>query len=171
MSVAVPQTTWETKEVTQTVYEPQVVTRNVPVHETVYVPQTRYILQSRVRGRWNPFRQPVTTYEYRPVTSWVPTTRTVNQAITSQQWVARQRTVQVPTPVQRTVAQQQLVQTEIPQPAAVGWDRDHRAKKAVDSRSTARQTARFTLASAADGQWTPPDWHCKSNCVRTHGQL
>ncbi len=116
VNVQVPTTTWESKPVTQTVYEPRIVTSYVPQSRTVYAAHTQYVLQSRVRGRWNPFRRETLTYRYVPVTTWVPTTQTVSTAVSSQQWVAKQQTVMVAQPVQRMTTQQQVVQTEVPQP-------------------------------------------------------
>ncbi|MEZ6134364.1 MAG: hypothetical protein R3C53_05570 [Pirellulaceae bacterium] len=116
VSVSVPTVEWESKPVTQTVYEPQLTVKNVPTQQTIYTPVTQVVIQPKVVGLWNPFRQPVMTYEYKPVTTWVPQTQTVSQAVTSQQWVPKQQTVYVPQPVQKMQTQQQLVQTEIPQP-------------------------------------------------------
>lgn len=117
VSVQVPTTKWETKPVAQTVYEPTLVTKVIPTQQTVFVPQTNHVLQQRVRGRLNPFRQPYYTYRYRPVTTWTPVTQTVNTAVTTQQWIAKQQTVYVQQPVQKMETQQQLVQTEIPSPS------------------------------------------------------
>lgn len=111
----VPTITWESKPVTQTVYEPQVTTKSVATQQTVYTPITQYVLQPKLKGLWNPFRQPVTSYEFQPVTNWIPQTQTINQPVVSQQWVAKQQTVYVPQPVQKIQQQQQLVQTELPQ--------------------------------------------------------
>lgn len=117
ISVNVPTTTWETQPMSQTVYAPKYVTSYVPTQNLVYTPRTTYVLQSRVRGRFNPFRQTVLTYEYRPVTNWQPTLLQSNVAVTSQQWVASQQTVMVSKPVQRTETRQQIVYHEVsPQP-------------------------------------------------------
>ena len=114
VTVSVPTTTWESKPVTQTVYEPTYVTRYVTTQNVVYVPQQSYVLQQRVRGRLNPFRQPYYVYRYRPVTQWVASLQTQQTPVTSTQWVARQQTNYVPQAVQKNVVQQQLVTTEIP---------------------------------------------------------
>lgn len=114
VDVQVPTTTWQTKAVPQTFYEPQVSTRYVNVPRTVYVPQQTQVLQSRVVGLWNPFRQPRAAYEYVPVTRWVPRTQNQQVPMTSQNWVAKQRTVYVSEPVQKTKTQQQVVTTELP---------------------------------------------------------
>lgn len=119
VDVPVRSVEWKTKPVSQTVYQPQVVTRQVSTRQTVFVPQTNYVLQQRVRGRWNPFRQTTLTYEYRPVTTWVATTQTMTTPVTTQQWVPQQQTVYVSEPVQTTKMAKRLVQTEVPQPGVM----------------------------------------------------
>ncbi|MEC8554995.1 MAG: hypothetical protein VXZ82_08325 [Planctomycetota bacterium] len=114
VDVQVPTTSWQTKAVPQTFYEPQVSTRYVNVPRTVYVPHQTQVLQSRVVGLWNPFRQPRMAYEYVPVTQWVPRTQNQQVPLTSQNWVAIQRTVYVSEPVRKTKTQQQVVTTELP---------------------------------------------------------
>lgn len=116
VTVHVPTTAWETKQVTQTVYEPEIVTNYVATEQTVYAPKTQYVLQHRVRGRWNPFRRTTATYEYEPVTTWVPATQTVSTPVTTRKWNPKQQTLTVQTPVAKIEQQTQLVQTEIPQP-------------------------------------------------------
>ena len=119
VNVTVPTVQWESKPVTQTVYEPKLTTKNVAVQQTVYAPVTQYVMQPRLKGWWNPFRQPVTSYEFQPVTTWLPQNRAVNTPLTTQEWVPRQQTVYVPQAVQKMETQQQLVQTEIPQPGGL----------------------------------------------------
>ena len=118
VDVQVPTTSWQTKAVPQTYYVPQVSTRYVNVPRTVYVPQQTQVLQSRVVGLWNPFRQPRMAYEYVPVTQWVPRTQNQQVPLTSQNWVAKQRTVYVSEPIQKTKTQQQVVTTELPSAGA-----------------------------------------------------
>lgn len=113
----VPATRWENKQITTTVYETQWVNQVVPSTQTVYQPQTQYVLQPVWKGAWNPFRQPTLAYESKPVTNWVPTTVTTNQVIPRQQVVPKQQTITVPQPVTETKTQQRLVQTEIHQPS------------------------------------------------------
>ncbi|MCA9133346.1 MAG: hypothetical protein KDA45_09335 [Planctomycetales bacterium] len=115
--VTVPTVQWESKPQTTTVYEPKTVVKNLPTQQTVYTPSTQYVLQPRLRGWWNPLRQPVAAYEFVPVTSWRPQTQTVQNQVATVEWVAKQQVVHVPQPVQRLQTQQQLVQTEIAPPA------------------------------------------------------
>lgn len=113
----VPATRWENKQITTTVYETQWVNQVVPNTQTVYQPQTQYVLQPVWKGAWNPFRQPTLAYESKPVTNWVPTTVTTNQVVPRQQVVPKQQTITVPQPITETKTQQRLVQTEIHQPS------------------------------------------------------
>ena len=122
VNVTVPTTVYEDKAVKQTYYEAQQRTSQVKHQQVVYVPQQSYVVETRLRGRWNPFRRPVYTYHYRPVTRWTPTIRDVMVPVTTQQFVPRERTVYVRQPVQRNQVTQQVVTTEIPSstlPAAV----------------------------------------------------
>lgn len=114
VNVSVPTTTWESKPVQETVYERRLMTRFVPSQQIVYEPRTTYVMQARVRGRWNPFRRTTTAYVHRPVTSWVAVSRPVSHPVTTQHWVASQQTVYVPQMVQKNETQQRLVQTELP---------------------------------------------------------
>ncbi len=114
-----PVVRWEWKHIDQIVYRPQVVTELQPVSETVYVPQTRYVLTYKPKGTWNPLRTPVAAYEYVPQTTWVPQTRVSNRPVTTPKWVAKQEKVAVPQLVQSTVKAQQRAQTEIPAPALI----------------------------------------------------
>ncbi len=116
--VAVPVTRWEPRTVEQTVYEPRLSTQVVQVPQTTYVPNTQYVMQPKVTGWWNPFKQPVQAYQYVPVTNWVPQTQQVPNPVTTQQWVPRQQKITVYQPVQTTETRHQLVQTELPQPQA-----------------------------------------------------
>ena len=114
----VPTTQWEVRPVTTTGYEPQQVVTNVPSQQVTYTPTTQYVMQPRLRGWWNPLRQPVQSYEFVPVTSWQPQTQTVQHPATTTQWVAKQQVVYTPQPVQRLQTQQQIVSRELPQPPA-----------------------------------------------------
>lgn len=114
--VTVPVTRWEARTVDQTVYEPRIATQVQQVPQTTYVPNTQYVMQPKIAGWWNPFKQPVQTYQYVPVTSWAPQTQQVPNPVTTQQWVPRQQKIVVYQPVQSTEVRQQLVQTELPQP-------------------------------------------------------
>ncbi len=114
--VTVPVTRWEARTVDQTVYEPRVATQLQQVSQTTYVPNTQYVMQPKVTGWWNPFKQPTQAYQYVPVTNWVPQTQQIPHPITTQQWVPKQQKFTVYQPVQSTEVRQQLVQTELPQP-------------------------------------------------------
>ena len=114
--VSVPVTRWEARTVEQTVYEPRVATQVQQVPQTTYVPNTQYVMQPKITGWWNPFKQPVQAYQYVPVTNWTPQTQSVPNPVTTQQWVPRQQKIVVYQPVQSTEIRQQLVQTELPQP-------------------------------------------------------
>jgi len=114
--VSVPVTRWEPRTIEQTVYEPRVATQVQQVPQTTYIPNTQYVMQPKVTGWWNPFKQPVQAYQYVPVTNWLPQTQQVPNPITTQQWVPRQQKIVVYQPVQSTEIRQQLVQTELPQP-------------------------------------------------------
>ena len=118
-TVEVPVSRWEYTTAKQKVYVPSVVVKNYPTQRTVYTPNTQYVLQPRVRGLLNPFRQPVYTYEYVPVTTWVATIQTVNHQVPTREYVATEQTVSVPKLVQTTEKRQRLVQTEIPQPGVL----------------------------------------------------
>lgn len=118
---SVPTTQWEVRPVTTTVYEPRWVVSNVPSQQVTYTATTQYVMQPRLRGWWNPLRQPVQSYEFVPVTSWQPQTQTVQQPVTTTQWVPKQQIVYAPQPVQRLQTQQQIVSRELPQPPA-GYD-------------------------------------------------
>ncbi len=120
--VAVPVTTtkWESKPVTQRIYEPQVITSNLPVREDLFVPKTEYVWKAQTRGRLNPFRPTTTTFEYGPVTHWVAANKTYAVPITSQSWNARLQTICIYEPVVATEMKQQLVLTEIPAPSTAG---------------------------------------------------
>ena len=115
---SVPITQWEVRPITTTVYEPQQVVTDVPSQQVTYTPTTQYVMQPRLRGWWNPLRQPVQSYEFIPVTSWQPKTETVQHPVTNTQWVPKQQVVYAPQPVQRLQAQQQIVSRELPQPPA-----------------------------------------------------
>ncbi|MDX1929244.1 MAG: hypothetical protein SFV81_22140 [Pirellulaceae bacterium] len=117
--VSVPVTRWEARTVEQTVYEPRVTTQVQQVPQTTYVPNTQYVMQPKVTGWWNPFKQPVQAYQYVPVTNWTPQTQQVSNPVLTQQWVPRQQKVVVYQPVQATEIRQQLVQTELPQSQSV----------------------------------------------------
>jgi hypothetical protein len=114
--VGVPVTRWEPRTIEQTVYEPRIATQIQQIPQTTYVPSTQYVMQPKVSGWWNPFKQPVQAYQYTPVTSWVPQTRQVPNPVPTQQWVPRQQKIVVYQQVQATEIRQQLVQTELPQP-------------------------------------------------------
>lgn len=115
---SIPTTQWEVRPLTTTVYEPRQVVSNVPSQQVTYTPTTQYVMQPRLRGWWNPLRQPVQTYEFVPVTSWQPQTQTVQRPVTTTQWVPKQQIVYAPQPVQRLQTQQQIVSRELPQPPA-----------------------------------------------------
>ena len=118
VEVSVPTVTWENKQVTTTVLQPQWVSEVVPQTQVVYQPQTQYVMHSYWQGAWNPFRQPTLAYQFRPTTTWVPTTTTTPQVVTRQKLVPQQQTISVPQPVTTTQTRQQLVQTEVPQATA-----------------------------------------------------
>lgn len=117
VNVNVPTTQWETRPTTTTVYEPRNVVRVQPSQHTVYTPTTQYVMQPRLRGWWNPLKQPVQGYEFVPVTSWQPQVQTVNRSVAGVEWVPKQQIVYVQQPVQRMVSQQPIVSREIPQAA------------------------------------------------------
>jgi hypothetical protein len=117
VNVDVPVTKWEPKTVDQTVFEPQIGTSIQTLPQTLFVPNTQYVLQPKLRGWWNPWKSPVQAYEYVPVTNWVPQTQQLQRAVPTQQWVAKQQKVVIYQPVQSTEVRQQLVQKELPQPA------------------------------------------------------
>ena len=117
--VTVPVTRWEAKTVEQTVYEPQVTTTVQQPAQPLYVPKTQYVMQPKVRGWWNPLKQPVQAYEFAPVTQWVPTPAAPQTTIAAQQWVPKQQKIVVYQPVQSIEVRQQLVQVELPQPTTV----------------------------------------------------
>lgn len=110
-------TQWEVRPVPTTVYEPKQIVTTVPRQQVTYTPATQYVMQPRVKGWWNPLKQPVQAYEFVPVTSWQPQTQTVQQPVTTTQWVAKQQMVYLPQAVQRNQTQQQIVSREIPQPS------------------------------------------------------
>lgn len=111
----VPTTQWEVRAVPTTVYEAKQVVTTVPRQQVTYTPATQYVMQSRLKGWWNPLKQPVQAYEFVPVTAWQPQTQTVQQPVTTTQWVAKQQMIYVPQAVQRNQTQQQIVSREIPQ--------------------------------------------------------
>ena len=114
--VSVPVTRWEPRTIEQTVYEPGISTQVQQVPQTTYSPRTQYVMQPKLTGWWNPFKQPVQAYQYVPVTNWVEQTQQVPNPITRPQWVPRQQKIVVYQQVQGTEIRQQLVQTELPQP-------------------------------------------------------
>ncbi len=116
VSVSVPVTRWEAKTVEQTVYEPVSIPQVQNIPNTVFVPQTQYVMQPRVKGWWNPLQQPTQAYEFIPVTRWIPQTQYQQRVIPSQQWTSRQQKVVIYQPVQSVETRQQLVQKELPQP-------------------------------------------------------
>jgi hypothetical protein len=118
VSVTVPTTQWEVKPVTTTVYEPKNVTKTVPSTQVLYTPSTQYVMQPKLRGWWNPLRQPVQSYEFVPVTSWQPQAQTVQSQVSTIEWVPKQQIVYVPQSVRRLQTQQQIVSKEIPPTAA-----------------------------------------------------
>jgi hypothetical protein len=118
VSVTVPTTQWEVKPVASTIYEPRNVTKSVPSTQVVYTPSTQYVMQPRLRGWWNPLRQPVQAYEFVPITSWQPQTQAVQSQVSTIEWVPKQQIVYVPQSVQRLQTQQQIVSREIPPTAA-----------------------------------------------------
>ena len=117
MTRTVPTTQWEVRPVPTIVYEPRQVVTTVPRQQVTYIPATQYVMQSRLKGWWNPLQAPVQSYDFVPVTTWQPQTQTVQQPVTTTQWVAKQQMVYVPQAVQRNQTQQQIVSREIPQPS------------------------------------------------------
>lgn len=115
ISVNVPTTRMEAKTIVQPIYEPRTVIQQQQVPQTVFVPTTQYVMQPRLRGWWNPLKQPVQGYEYVPVTSWTPRTETVTRAVAVQQWTVKAQPLVVYQPVQTSETRQQLVQREVPQ--------------------------------------------------------
>ena len=155
VNVQVPVSRWESQPVTQNVLVSSTTTRQVPTQQTVYVPQTDYLIQSKLRGVWNPFRRPTYTYHFQPVTRWTPTTRTVNQPEVRQQWTPQQQTVYVPKLVQRMETQQQLRQTEIAPPAGALYASQPapliRIPLLAQQRMLPWQPVRGTIPPAANG--------------------
>lgn len=115
---SVPITRWENKQLTTTVYETQWVNQVDSTPQTVFRPQTQYVLQPYWKGAWNPFAQPTLAYQSKPVTTWMPTAVPTNQVIAKPVVVPRQQTITVPQPITETRTQQRLVQTEVPQSPA-----------------------------------------------------
>lgn len=116
VDVTVPVTRWEAKSAVQTVYEPTTTSILQQQSQTLFVPQTQMVMRPRTKGWWNPWRTPVQTYEYVPVTQWVPRTQAVAIPVPTQQWVPRILNVVTYQPVQTNEIRKQLVQQELPQP-------------------------------------------------------
>ena len=114
--VSVPVTRWEARTIEQTFYEPKFTTQVQQIPQTTYTPSTQYVMQPKVSGWWNPFKQPVQAYQYVPITSWVPQTLQSPHPVVVHQWVPKSQKMVVYQPVQATETRQQLVQTELPQP-------------------------------------------------------
>lgn len=152
----VPVVRWEHKQMTTTVYENQVVNQVVPTNQTVYQPQTQYVLQSYWKGAWNPFQQPTLAYQSKPVTNWVPTTVTNNQLVSRQQVVPKQQTITVPQPITETKTQQRLVQTEIPQNAAGGQALAQPQPQPLAAYTAGQPRALFNIPLLARQPFPPP---------------
>jgi hypothetical protein len=116
VAVSVPAVRWEYQPMQQTVYEVQPRVKQQTSQQTVMVPQTQTVMVPRVTGALNPFRRPAQSYQFEPVTTWVPRTVQVETAVVVPEVVARQQTVNVPQPVQTTQMQHQIVQREIAPP-------------------------------------------------------
>lgn len=110
-TVDVPTTRWQTKLVDRTISIPQTVIENVQVPQTIYVPRTEYVMEQKLKGRWNPFSQPTYAYEYVPVTRWLAQTQMVTRQVSSTKIVARTEQVAVYEPVPTTEKVQRTVVT------------------------------------------------------------
>lgn len=102
----VVETKIETRE--QTVYRPQTVTETKPEARTVYTPVLEYKWEPRLKGRWNPFRQPTVAYHHVPSTHWEARNEVVNRTSARTQWVAETRTVDVPQRLVRMEREQKV---------------------------------------------------------------
>ena len=108
-----PVTRWQRKVVDRTVATPQTVIENHQVPQTTYVARTEYVMQSRLKGWWNPFTQPTYAYEYVPVTRWVPQTQLVTQQVPTVKMISRTEQIAIDEPIQTTERVQRLVTTEV----------------------------------------------------------
>lgn len=117
LTESVPTIKWESRPMTQTVYQSKPVQASLVTQNRVFVPRTEFVWQLKTRGRLNPFRKTTHSYEYRPVTRWVPATQTVMTPTTTHQWAARHQTVYYAHPVQTVETQQRVVFTEVTPPA------------------------------------------------------
>ncbi len=113
-----PVTQWQRKVVERTVVTPQQVIENVQVPQTYYVARTEYVLDSKLKGWWNPFRDPTYAYEYVPVTRWVPQTQMVTRQVPATKMIARTEQVPVDEPVQTTQKVNQVTYRKLPPTAA-----------------------------------------------------
>ncbi len=113
-----PVTTWQRRYVDRTVVTPQTVIENQQVPQTTFVAKTEYVLQSKVKGLWNPFAQPTYAYEYVPVTRWVPQTQMVTRQVPTVKMLASTEKVPVDEPVQTTQKVTQVVTRPLPASAA-----------------------------------------------------
>lgn len=113
-----PVTRWERKLVNRTVVTPQTVIENQQVPQTYYVAKTEYVLQSKLKGWWNPLAQPTYAYEYVPVTRWVPQTQMVTKQVPTVKMLATQEQVPIDEPVQTTQKVTQIVMRPLPSNSA-----------------------------------------------------
>lgn len=119
-TVEQPVTTWQRKLVSRTVVTPQTVIENQQVPQTYYVAKTEYVLQSKLKGWWNPLAQPTYAYEYVPVTRWVPQTQMVTKQVSTVKMLATQEQVPVDEPVQTTQKVTQVVMRPLAPGGTVG---------------------------------------------------
>ncbi len=119
-TVEQPVTTWQRKLVDRTVVTPQTVIENQQVPQVSYVAKTEYVLQSKLKGWWNPFAQPTYAYEYVPVTRWVPQTQMVTRQVPTVKMLAKTEQVPVDEPVQTTQKVTQVVMRPLPAGAPAG---------------------------------------------------
>jgi hypothetical protein len=113
-NVTVPVTRMQATTVDQLSYELQTQTRVEQVPQTVFKGTTQYVLQPKLRGWWNPMREPVQSYESVPITTWEPQTQMALRPTVVQQWVAKPQKVVVYQPVQTVETRTQVIQTPLP---------------------------------------------------------
>ena len=114
-----PVTTWQRKFVDRTVVTPQTVIENQQVPQTYYVAKTEYVMQSKLKGWWNPFAQPTYAYEYVPVTRWVPQTQMVARQVPTVKMLASTEKVAIDEPVQTMQKVTQVVTKPLPANAPI----------------------------------------------------
>ncbi len=109
-SVPAPRTEFEEK--VEKRWVPHMVTENMQVPQTQYVPYVQLQPQTQFANDWNPFTPAQPTVVYAPVTQYQPVTQVTTQPVQQLKYVEQEFKVVVPKVVQSTQAVSKFVDVE-----------------------------------------------------------